>query len=120
MAPADLCSTCEELPHPSCAPEVAAAVCGKAAGCPISRVLCEKWGFSARGPRLFDLAALPTQWVPRSFAFFAKGRESEMQADFDCVSDREGHGLSRADERSFERARLQAAPQRRPVKSTRL
>ena len=29
-------------------------------------------------PRPLSLRALPTKWVPRSFAFFAKGRESEM------------------------------------------
>jgi hypothetical protein len=33
-----------------------------------------------RVPRLLILGALPTQWVPRSFAFFAKGRELEMLA----------------------------------------
>jgi len=39
-------------------------------------------------PGLLILRALPTQWVPRPFAFFAKGRESEMPAPrgFDHVS----------------------------------
>src|SRR5882672_4930297 len=39
-------------------------------------------------PRLLILWAFPTRWVPRSFALFAKGRESEMPAPsgFDRVS----------------------------------
>jgi hypothetical protein len=28
----------------------------------------------------FDVAGITTEWVPRSFAFFAKGRELEMLA----------------------------------------
>lgn len=86
--------------------------CGKLLRCPpcsqirvgvVSAIACLQQSSQSGGwPRLLILRALPTQWVPRSFAFSAKGgRGSAGASGFDRVSTTKSNRTSSIAARPF-------------------